>query len=51
MTVIKTYKVRLLPTPDQISLMFQSAGAARWAYNYALNEKIKKIRKTNFKKV
>ena len=29
-------KVRLLPTPEQESLFWQSAGTARWAYNYGL---------------
>ena len=29
-------KVRLLPTPEQQSLFWQSAGTARWAYNYGL---------------
>jgi putative transposase len=29
-------KVRLLPTDEQESLFWQSAGTARWAYNYGL---------------
>lgn len=34
--MIKTYKVRLEPTNKQNTKMFQSAGTARWAYNWVL---------------
>lgn len=34
-----TKKVRLKPTPEQLILFNKSAGAARWAYNYVLDEK------------
>jgi len=34
--VIKGIKVRLKPNNKQNSKLFQSAGTARWAYNFAL---------------
>ena len=38
--MIKTYKVELAPNNKQRSLLYQAAGTARWAYNWALaNEK------------
>jgi len=35
--LIKTYKVRLEPNKEQEQKMWQSAGTARWAYNWTLN--------------
>ena len=34
-------KIRLLPTPKQEQLFWKSAGVARWAYNYFLEEQEK----------
>ena len=34
--MIKTYKVRLEPNKEQEQKMWQSAGTARWAYNWTL---------------
>lgn len=34
--MIKTYKVMLLPNNKQQTKLFQCAGVARWAYNFAL---------------
>ncbi|MCZ0756373.1 RNA-guided endonuclease InsQ/TnpB family protein [Anoxybacillus sp. J5B_2022] len=34
--MIKTYKVMLLPNNKQKTKLFQCAGVARWAYNFAL---------------
>src|SRR5574344_822103 len=34
--MILTKKIRLKPTKKQASLLFQSAGTARWAYNWTL---------------
>lgn len=34
--MIKTYKVMLLPNHKQKTKLFQCAGVARWAYNFAL---------------
>ena len=45
-TIIKTYKIRLNPTSLQESLMFQSAGTSRWAYNYALGRRIEYYKET-----
>ena len=36
--MIKTYKVRLEPNNKQKTKMFQSAGTARWAYNWVLDK-------------
>ena len=36
MSLIKTHKIALRPTPDQGALFAQHAGYARFAYNYAL---------------
>lgn len=36
--MIKTIKVQLIPNNVQNSLLFQSAGTARWAYNWALGK-------------
>jgi putative transposase len=33
-------KVRIKPTEEQESLLWQSAGTARWAYNWCLNKQI-----------
>lgn len=38
-------KIRLLPTPEQEALFWQSAGTARWAYNYGIS-RIKEVRET-----
>ena len=37
--MILTKRVRLKPTPEQLMLFNKSAGAARRAYNYVLDEK------------
>jgi putative transposase len=34
--MIKTYKVRLEPNKEQEQKLWQSAGTARWAYNWTL---------------
>lgn len=34
--MITTMKVRLEPNNEQVSKLFQSAGTARWAYNWTL---------------
>lgn len=34
--MIKSFKVRLEPNNKQTSMLFQCAGAARWAYNWCL---------------
>ena len=34
--MIKTYKIRLLPTPEQQALMWQHVGACRYIWNYML---------------
>ncbi|WP_035021048.1 RNA-guided endonuclease InsQ/TnpB family protein, partial [Anoxybacillus flavithermus] len=34
--MIRTYKVMLLPNNKQKTKLFQCAGVARWAYNFAL---------------
>ena len=34
-------KIRLIPTKDQEIVFRKSAGVARWAYNYFLNEQEK----------
>ncbi len=36
--MIKTFKVELVPNNKQRSLLYQSAGTARWAYNWALGQ-------------
>lgn len=36
--MILSRKIRLKPTPEQEVLFWKSAGVARWAYNYFLNE-------------
>ena len=36
--MLRSVKIRLLPTPQQEALFWESAGAARWAYNYFLSE-------------
>lgn len=35
--MIKSVKIRLLPTKEQEELMFKSVGTARYAYNWGLN--------------
>src|SRR5574344_1795935 len=35
--MIKSVKIRLLPTKEQELLMFKSIGCSRFAYNWALN--------------
>lgn len=39
--MLLTKKIRLKPTPEQETLFRKSAGVARWAYNYYLNENYK----------
>lgn len=41
---LKGYRIRLDPTPDQVVLLSQHAGASRWAYNYALGLKLDALR-------
>lgn len=36
--MLRSVKIRLLPTPEQEALFRESAGVARWAYNYFLSE-------------
>ena len=36
--MITTMKVRLKPTPEQEVKLFQSAGTARFVYNWTLNK-------------
>lgn len=36
--MIKTYKVMLLPNNKQKTKLFECAGVARWAYNFALEQ-------------
>ncbi|SKA89187.1 putative transposase [Caloramator quimbayensis] len=36
--MIKTYKVMLLPNNKQRTKLFECAGVARWAYNFALEQ-------------
>lgn len=36
--MIKTYKVKLLPNNKQRTKLFECAGVARWAYNWALEQ-------------
>ena len=43
---IKSFKVKLLPNNKQKTKMFQFAGAARFAYNWALEQQMKSIRET-----
>ena len=39
--MLRTFKVELAPNNKQRSLLYQAAGTARWAYNWALaNEKV-----------
>jgi putative transposase len=38
--VIRAYRVTLDPTPGQVALLRQHAGASRWAFNTALAAKI-----------
>ncbi|MFT9498269.1 RNA-guided endonuclease InsQ/TnpB family protein [Anaerosolibacter sp.] len=42
--MIKTYKVMLLPNNKQRTKLFECAGVARWAYNWALEQQ-----QTNYK--
>lgn len=35
--MIKSYKIRLLPTPEQEQILWQHAGAARFIWNWALD--------------
>lgn len=37
--MIKAYKIRLTPSNKQRTQLEQSAHVARWAYNWALNQK------------
>lgn len=38
--IILTKKIRLIPTSEQNTLLLQSAGVARWAYNWTLSRQI-----------
>ncbi|MFC9817320.1 helix-turn-helix domain-containing protein [Streptomyces virginiae] len=38
--VLRAFKFALDPTPSQVAALAQHAGAARWAFNYALAEKV-----------
>ena len=44
--MIKTFKVELAPNNNQRSLLYQSAGTARWAYNWGLAKSIEHYKKT-----
>ena len=35
--MIKSFKVRLEPTKEQIEMMFKTAGCARFVYNWCLD--------------
>lgn len=37
--MIKGYKIRIYPTPEQEVLFRKSAGVARWSYNYLISER------------
>lgn len=39
--MIKSYKIRLIPTKEQEDLMNKSINVSRWAYNYGLEKSIK----------
>lgn len=47
--MIKSYKIKLHPTKEQETLMWQSAGTARWAYNFALAKQIEHYKETGKK--
>ena len=38
--MMKSYKVKLIPNNKQTTRLFQFAGTARFAYNWALNKEI-----------
>lgn len=40
MTITKAYKIRIYPNNKQETKLFKATNAARWAYNWALREKI-----------
>ena len=40
--MIKSFKVRLLPTPGQEEKMWQHVGASRFIYNYMLAEQMRR---------
>ncbi len=42
--LIKSYKVKLLPNDKQKTKLFQFAGTARFAYNWALDKQIKSFK-------
>lgn len=45
--MIKTLKIRLEPNNKQNTLMFKSAGTARWAYNWALGKEEENYKQGN----
>jgi len=45
--MIKAFKVQLIPTKEQEEKFRQSAGVARWAYNYALGKQLKNFEEGN----
>ena len=40
--MIRTLKIRLLPTPEQEQVFWNHIGAARFIYNYMLAEQIRR---------
>lgn len=48
--MIKSLKIRLVPTAEQEKIMWQSVGVSRWAYNYSVFKK-KKSYETNLKNI
>lgn len=51
MKCTKSYRFRLYPTPYQEQLLLQQAGACRWVWNWALEQKIKSYNKETKKSV
>ena len=43
MKMIKSIKIRLKPNNKQVTRLFQNAGCARFAYNWAIKKNKKKI--------
>ena len=43
--MIIAHKIRILPTEEQESKLWQSAGTKRYVWNWALNKQIEHMRK------
>lgn len=41
MNMYKIYKFKLVPNTNQLQLLIRQAGACRWVWNWALEQKIK----------